>query len=522
MSADPIIVDLLASIDHKYAKAVSKVDDILSRLVSQKLAWKLRLPPRQVGVHPSNRGGYAVSAIEVHALGADIVYMGWRPEETAHAVCVEDDACLSIARFSYELSCSDIGLGKVPQEEIKYGSLACSHTNQFLVAVICGVETDDEELAVDGRLSASKLSDDLKLKDALEHGLTWLVISATAASLYPTLCDKVQQARNTPGKAQRQETEVALLVRMQSMATKSSKANDGAVDWTGIKSSFLARKGFVESEIQPLLKFVQIYGGGDSGKFVSELHAFHKVFVPSGRTIPTSTFSALMDLKLEPHELCPFFMSATLKAQATCPPCKAPNKICRYISGSDISSLQTGKKQSMLAAEQILKTCRKLAQDSPVDAALCLGRLDTMVARHVYKKEDKHDSLEAIGIKFVDELNALISKKHGGTSTIVSPWSVKQPDQAAASSQAPNLVQYGEDGVPLAAAQMSLQSAGDELSQMLSQIVMFCVRYASAFVHVHTMSQEDKQVDRKHKHIPMPNRGHQTPDKHRQTQTYAD
>ena len=60
-----------------------------------------------------------------------------------------------------------------------------------------------------------------------------------------------------------------------------------------------------DTEIATYIRFVQLYGGGDQGAFISELDRFHKVFVKSGRIVPISTFKALADLKLEPSEISP-------------------------------------------------------------------------------------------------------------------------------------------------------------------------------------------------------------------------
>jgi len=129
LSADPKIVARLAGLDRHDARLVSAVDDIIGSLTVAGLAWRQRIPPKMVGVHPANRNGYGVSAIEVHALGAEIVRMGWSPAATAHAVCVEDSADRRIAEFSHRLSASTVGLGVPGAEIAKFGSISCSHTN---------------------------------------------------------------------------------------------------------------------------------------------------------------------------------------------------------------------------------------------------------------------------------------------------------------------------------------------------------------------------------------------------------
>ena len=164
---DSSIAKLLASVEKGDARIVSVVDEVLMHLEQKKLVWRAHLPPCCVGVHPDNRGGYGVSAPEVHRLGATITAVGWSHDATAHAVAVEDKDRRT-AIFMQNLVVSSPGLGKVDPSEIRYGSLSCSHTNQFLVAALCQVETEQQSLAVGGRMSADMLGGrDPKMKEAL-------------------------------------------------------------------------------------------------------------------------------------------------------------------------------------------------------------------------------------------------------------------------------------------------------------------------------------------------------------------
>jgi hypothetical protein len=217
--ADPSIVKLLASVEKGDARLVSVVDEVLGKLEEQKLVWRAHIPPCAAGVHPDNRGGYGVSAPEVHRLGATITAAGWSHAATAHAVCVEDTARRT-ARFMENLVVSSPGLGKVDPCEIRYGSLSCSHTNQFLVAAMCKVETDQQSLAVGGRMSADMLgSRDPMMKEAFTKGLMWLVIAHEAAVKYPTLCELVQAARNSSGAAHHRENSFQIMAKAASIAS---------------------------------------------------------------------------------------------------------------------------------------------------------------------------------------------------------------------------------------------------------------------------------------------------------------
>ena len=212
--ADPVIVEMLQGADKADGRVVSTVDEILGRLVATGQARKMRIPPRLVGVHPKNRNGCGVSAVEVHAHWGKIVFMGYTTVGQ-NPVCIEDDDSKSIALFTNELQQKTAGLGVVDIDTIKYGSLSNSHTNQFLVALDLEVESDEPLLTVEGRMNKSKVSVDKKLMDAVENGLTWLVLSSSVAKLYPTLPDLVQWARNFVGTTQQAESNIGLLAKIQ-------------------------------------------------------------------------------------------------------------------------------------------------------------------------------------------------------------------------------------------------------------------------------------------------------------------
>ena len=376
--ADQEIKDRLKSVaSGDDARLVSVVEFVLGKLEQQKLAWRLRILPRKVGVHKANRNGYGIAAPAVHTLGAEIVTMGRCPPATAHAVCIEDPSG-ETGSWTSNLAKISPGLGNVPADEILYGSLACSHTNAFLVAVLCGVRSDNSVLTTDGCMDKNKLAmKDPLLADALEYGLTWLVASSKVPEMYPEFCSLVQAARNSTGSVHRKENEFQLLSKAQNMVNAMYKEK-GSVDFDTILKVIVKHTNTPPEIVNPILRFVQRYGGGDTGYFAKNLEGFHRMFVPAGRVVPATTFDALASLKLSPRELCPFFMAAVLKIQANCPAGKVcPNKVCKYVSTQGIASLQKARKSDMLAAEAILKECRSVAVWTPSSPASSWARRAT-------------------------------------------------------------------------------------------------------------------------------------------------
>ena len=454
MTADPWITEMLKNLDRDEGRFVSVIDDILEKLEEQKMVYRMRIPPRRVGTDKANRGGYGISAIEVHALGDDIFRMGWSKAATAHAVCCEDDEQKSHAAFTVELQETSPGLGNRTASEIGFASLSCSHTNAFLVAALCEVECEFPALCIGNRMSPAKLSNDAKLADAMENGLTWLVLKKEVRMLYPELTDFVQAAKNAPGHVQRRETEMQFLVKVQSMVTAQSKMNNGSVNFAAIESTIRKRCTVDESDLPHYIKWVQLYGGGDSGTFVKELDAFHKVHVPTGRVIPSSTFQAIADLKLQPSEMCPFMASAIVKAQGACPPAKAPNKICKYISSADIGLCADKRKPQMLEAEQTMVQMRALVRDKlrPEAATRLLGKFDCLMARWVLKKEERFERAASIAWVSLSEINEHLVES--GASPVSSPWSDPwaeagkgdKDDASHADGSGKNIVQYDAAG----------------------------------------------------------------------------
>ena len=460
-NVDSSIAKLLAGVEKGDARLVSVVDEVLMQLEQKKLAWRAHLPPRCVGVHPENRGGYGVSAPEVHRLGAKITAVGWSHDATSHAVAVEDKDRRT-AIFMQNLIMGSPGLGKVNPCEIRYGSLGCSHTNQFLVAALCQVETEEQSLAVGGRMSADMLgSRDPRMKEAFSKGLLWLVIAHEATLMYPTLCDLVQSARNSSGAAHHRENSFQIMAKAASIASAMSIANNGVVAWDTILQIVTTRSHASENEVKPILKYIQRYGGGDAGSFASELQEFHKMCVPATRVVSASTFQALADLKLAAKDMPPYFMAAVLKAQALCPEASVDplTKVCNFISKTDINSLSSGaRKTAMLQAEGVLMECRNLAKDHQVSrqtAVRCLGRLDVFMARLVLnkKQEQGFTTVEDVGKNFVKDL------LQAGTE-VMCPWSQQSFEAAAPSRLAPNFVQYNPDGQAIAPEALALQNSG--------------------------------------------------------------
>ena len=301
---------------------------------------------------------------DVLALGRTIVKDGWLLKATSHAVCVEDDPKERLsAKWTAECVKNTTGLARLPDGVVRYGSLSCTHTNQFLVSVLKAVHAPGfaELTDAEGRLSRAKLgSADNQLDKALENGIRWLVIDADVPTLYPSLCRYVQCARNATGFAQRKETEFHALLQLQQAAEVQLRQRVTHVDFSTVLMQLSHRTNFKSHELQTLCKYVQLYGGGESGTFIRDLMEFARSSMTAERTVPIATFRALTSLQLGPEELCPHVMAATIKAQGSCPPRWVANGFCQFISAADIASLANNKKGDLLRSQELLAKAKTI------------------------------------------------------------------------------------------------------------------------------------------------------------------
>ena len=413
------VAGLIDEASRNKAKLVTVVDQILSLLADNDLSYRMKIPPQQLGTHPKNRNGYGVSGPEVHQLGWDIFSVGFSASATSHAVCIEDNQHRAIERYNMAMCTADEKLSQPKDGQVRYGTLSCGHTNQWLNCILAEVPTDITSLQDDrGRISASKLSSDTQLSEALKSGIEWLVLKAQVEVSFPQLPDLIQEAKNMIGTAQRPESEVQLLLKISQHALQYPIGEH--VDWKRI--AFIAQTPSCKHDCAALAQFASRWGGHD---LMKELMQFHTTHVKPNRCIGPSTFIALSKIPLTPQQLCPFFVIAVLKCQFTCPPDKVRSGICQFISPSDITSLSGKKLPAMLAAEKILRECREfIASNSlgslvhPKNMLKYFGYLDTRAVRVVLSKECNIKTVEEGAAAFCQ--GAIIDSN--AVATITNPW----------------------------------------------------------------------------------------------------
>ena len=157
--------------------------------------------------------------------------------KSAQALAVEEAPdSKAIQVFNEELASKNDMLAPVVADSIRYGSLACSHTNQFLRCVLASVPSDDDILSEGGRLSLAKLRErGAEFASACENGLKWTVLSHKVRARFPAVLGLLQESRNATGQVAIRENEVQVLLRLHGLATRDGQQ----IDWKSIQRAVI-------------------------------------------------------------------------------------------------------------------------------------------------------------------------------------------------------------------------------------------------------------------------------------------
>ena len=365
---NPKIIDLLESFETMKStttadsQIVKILDMILQLLKADGLAWESFLPPKTDGVHPCNRYGFGISAANAHRLGARIHAMGWSWAACSMAICMTASASNKIVEFTRKMQAGSPKFGKSTENEIRYGSLACGQTNQFLVAAIDGAETSENTIAADGRISRELLEkNDANIASAMDKGMRWTILHEDTEKLYGNkLPMLVQKARQAIGQVQNEESIFQIALQVQELAA-SEEASGGKPDFSIIEEIVLQSQPKCAEDLAHICAWVQLYGGGKGGKYVKEINDYIALSVPSNRDLDGKWLSAFNKLakQLERTELCPDFVAASVKAHLGGPQKKVLGGITRFIKESSIAALAGTKKADMLEANEHIKSFKK-------------------------------------------------------------------------------------------------------------------------------------------------------------------
>ena len=426
-------VDQWASFDELYnnaqdveAQCVYYVDSMLAML-RDKLngAYTKVFNAKNVGISRSNREGLGIIDENVHMVGLDIQKDGFIFSAVSDATAHEDDEVQSNAKFTMDICNNEPTLATYKIEEVQVIAVACTHTVQFLAAVVDGAQTDIEEMATNGRFDMQKIENkNPNIKKALHEGIPMLVVKREIVKKYPLLPEMIQRAKNKVGQAQRSPDMWETLSFMAKMKIRQEKAKGGNVDFGPIKRATLTTKPNRPEDLDDYSKFLTVYG---SEMQINRLVQYARKHIRPGVQVPGPLFRALANIKLPPHELVPHFAIACVMACGTGSKDKG---VSTYITAGDIKD---DFKRKMIEANAIMKELSSMYEKADVDVAFgrAIGVAFNLIVRKVLGKGDIPESVHHIAKDAALELQKIAKDP----SAIVIPSTWEAAAAAAASSQ---------------------------------------------------------------------------------------
>ena len=450
---DPIL-KLLAEVAADGQGQVAAADKLERLLREKNLLYEATLAPRFVGFDPCNRDGQGGNPLNVLALISEIAMVGWSEPEVQKATCAEtvpgDDG---VERFNVKLSTGS-GMAPVDQGSIRYGTLACGHTNFGLRCIAAGVPSSCPYLSEEGRMSLGKLERrDPAFASAVASGLRWKVVKWEVRYLYPQVLHFLQAARNAVSTMYRTENEMQGLLRIHAYAGAAQKMQID-IPWPTIKATILRSKPAWADSFDAMIAFVASRSGGVDGRFLLYLAAFHRNHVDSTRnSVPGSLYRALADFPFH------YVALAIFQAAWRCPPDFVTAGRCTWISASEVNGLAKSAdvlvKAKLQEADRFLALCRTGLPEGGVSdewdtTKLCkaFARLDICMARFVLEKQEtskaKFATPHAVCNQFLQDLRkeypaaklAELTVQFAETTAASKPESADPKEQKKAAEQA--------------------------------------------------------------------------------------
>jgi hypothetical protein len=425
--------DVLLSIEDpdKFGGIVAASKFIIDRLIAAGLAHELVMPPAKLGLHPCNRGKSGCHEDSVHQLAADIVEVGWDWDKVRGALCVEDDpADRYIQNYNATLCNPSDHLAPVEPRSIVAGTLTNGHTVLLLRALTAGVKCTLPAVSVDGRMSIAHVeSTRPDMAKAAREGWKWTMLSACTRKLYgDKLFEFLSGVHNI--NLARTEHECEVLLKIFRQAIDFEKAGQ-PIDWSAIQRCIFRTKPECMEYVPSMIKFVQGFGGGPDANFVQDLCRFHQKHVAGQRLVGGSFFElvtslAFVDKESKASRPAPLLRYAFLKAEYRCPPDRVENRLCKFITKSDLDTLSKKSVASAFEADGILSKCRELVLSlgdrvSEDMRTRLFGVLDVNVARVILKKQQsstvKYSTVAEVASSFVNDLRAALVD-----DSIANPW----------------------------------------------------------------------------------------------------
>ena len=237
--------------------------------------------PQKFYVHPKNRSGLGLSPHQAHRSGARIFRIGADKAAliNAYAIEMQPDGPLRQAAEDFNIRVINKSKGMLPQptgQEL-YLSVGCGHTVAFCRAALKGCTTPQDTLKdFRGNIDTQKLYNDKVFKSMIQDGWDWWIISAVVDKECPRFAQLAQQALNANNHVAPLIGEVeAAQMMAEYLGDEDADADDMAeMAQESVRSMGCPRAPYVDS----IMKFVQLYAGGEGAPHIQFIDAVAKQF----------------------------------------------------------------------------------------------------------------------------------------------------------------------------------------------------------------------------------------------------
>ena len=454
-------------------KVIANYDIMFAVLKEAGLISEMRLPVDTVGVHIANRGGKAMSGVAMQAKGAKIVAVG-----VSHNLCLPSRAVCFAAhgdevreRMHATVAHSKL-FGTVGDP--RFGSVGCSHLNQFLHAVRDRAIANEDilkSMSTGNVIDTDRLyKEDDALKQLCLNGLLWSVVSAKAETAYPQLPHVMQQALNVEhhiAEGETWEQQLVQIAKYVSLHQKRSASGAITVNWDKVTQ-------LVRSSCPPHVKdlvshvtFLKKYGGGGELHLCKELVQYLNHRMPPGRKVTGSLFDYIGKIPMTNTFAIPRMANAVVKVQATHPGHIAD--VGTILSKSDVESLSKSKKDDALKAEKIIDRAISLCKGTGRDYLIDIGDFEVKVLLCVLGKTN--DTLDDLTEQFINSITGTPENTNVAVNS-----------ESASDKFVGNIVQFGTGGA-MDIGKMTVMNQG--FTEGMTVVKKTVKDMTSAHVHGH-------------------------------------
>ena len=254
-------------------------NEAVALLEEYKLIWTIHsVHCKYMFVHTQNRGGLGLIAVNCHNVGEKIFRVGADKKELANAfafeIALSGKQRESIISFNQRLINLANGLLPSASGFERYSSIGCGHTAAFIKHAGQGGKTPSKILQEEnGRINLAALSKQEHMKDMLDNGWDWRIISAAVDAAVPKLAKIGQKALNASNNVASLMSEFETAVYLaDAMEDSSDAAKDVVIQSVEDLSAPCA------SYAATIYEYVKNYSGGPDAPLVRLLDNMAKEF----------------------------------------------------------------------------------------------------------------------------------------------------------------------------------------------------------------------------------------------------